>query len=109
MTERVTLINPGQGVTLAEWAHPEPRYVKPRGRVEVDEAAAPSLIGSGWTLLSDDDTPALPDAPARSAKKAEWLFYAGTLGAEVDDTMTREQIIEAVEKAVEDHTKETTR
>lgn len=110
--DRVTVKNPGQGVTLAEWANPDPRHVPPGGTTTVDAAAAPSLIGCGWDVVTapvDDDGPQLPAAPGRSASKADWLFYAGTIGAEVDDTMTRTQIIEAVEKAVEEHTKETAR
>lgn len=70
-------------------------------RVEVPETSVDRYLSQGWREADvSAPEPDMHDAPpkaGRGASRQAWADYAGTVGVDVDDDMTRDDIIEAVE------------
>lgn len=78
----------------------------PRTLLAGDEPSAEDakLIDNPKAWSTDDEAVAAPaegdvddDRPAQSAKKADWVEYAESLGVELDDDATKQDYIDAVD------------
>lgn len=85
-----------------------PKMKRPDGRtVSVSEQGVEPLKARGYTLLQPNDStrpaatapaPAeeqtLPERPAASAPKGDWVEYAEAQGVEVTDKTTKSELVE---------------
>jgi hypothetical protein len=70
--------------------------------VEVDDGSVDRLLAAGWTRKAASSTPSQPsgDQPpktGRGSSRDAWVAYADSQGVAVDDDMSRDDIIAAVE------------